>query len=184
MHLENRSSTLRPQLQVYSEDKSLLQDWFGANAAGANLDFPFVAEPGKSYYVAVGSYTGTGKYALSLVPQKAYDQYEPNEDAFTATPIRLGQTIEANIMDTKDVDWYRLSGVQGKTVTVHLENLSDGLRPQIQVRNGDKSVLQDWTAANAPAADLQFSFPVESGKDYFVIVGSYNDAGKYKLTTH
>ena len=184
LHIENRSTTLQPQFQVYNEDKSSLQNWSGANAAGANLDFSFVAEPGKTYYVAVGSYSGTGKYTLSLIPQKAYDQYEPNEDAFTATPIRLGQTIEANIMDTKDVDWYRLSGVQGKTVTVHLENLSDALQPQIQIRNGDKSVLQDWNGANAPGANLEITFPAESGKDHFVIVGSYSNAGKYKLTTH
>jgi hypothetical protein len=184
LHIENRSTTLQPQFQVYNEDKSSLQTWSAANAAGANLDFSFVAEPGNTYYVAVGSYSGTGKYALSLIPQKAYDQYEPNEDAFAATPIRLGQTIEANIMDTKDMDWYRLSGVQGKTVTVHLENLSDALQPQIQIRNGDKSVLQDWSGANASGANLEVTFPAESGKDYFVIVGSYSNAGKYKLTTH
>jgi len=184
VHLENRSSTLRPQLQVYNEDKSLLRDWLVANAAGANLDFPFVAEPGKTYYVAAASYGGTGKYALSLVPQKAYDQYEPNENAFTATPIGLGQTIEANIMDSGDVDWYHLSGAKGKTVTVHLENLSDALRPQMQVRNGDKSVLQDWIVANVNGANLEFAFPAEPGKEYFVIVTSYSNAGKYKLSTH
>ncbi len=71
LHVENRSTTLQPQIQVYNEDKSLLQNWFGANAAGANLDYSFVAEPDKTYYVAVGSsYSGTGKYTLSLVPQK------------------------------------------------------------------------------------------------------------------
>jgi len=184
LHIENRSTTLQPQFQVYNEDKSLLQNWSAANAAGANLDFYFVVEPGKNYYVAVGSYTGTGKYALSVVPQKAYDQYEPNDDAFTATSIRLGQTIEANIMDNSDVDWYRLSGIQGKTVTVHLDNLSRTLQPQIEIRNADKSVLQNWTGANAPGADLELAFTSEPGKDYFVIVGSYTNAGKYKLSTH
>jgi hypothetical protein len=183
LHLENRFTTLQPQFQVYNEDKSVLRNWVLANTAGANLDYSFVAEPGKTYYVAVGSYSGTGKYGLSLVPQKAYDQYEPNEDAFTATAIRLGQTIEANIMDGNDLDWYRLSGAQGKTITVHLENLSKTLQPQIQVRNADKSVLQS-SLANAAGADLELTFPAEPGKDYFVIVGSINDAGKYKLSTH
>jgi len=186
LHIENRSTTLQPQFSVYHEDKSVLQNWNAANAAGANQDFSFVAEPGKTYYVAVASsYSGTGKYALSLIPQKAYDQYEPNEDAFTATSIRLGQSIEANIMDGEDLDWYRLSGGQGKTVTVHLENLSKTLQPQIQVRNADKSVLQNWNGANAQAADLEITFPAEPGKDYFVVVGSsYSSAGKYKLSTH
>ena len=88
-------------------------------------------------------------------------------------------------MDGSDLDWYRLSGVPGKTVTVHLGNLSKTLQPQIQIRNADKSVLQNWTGTNARGADLEITFPAESGKDYFVIVGcSYSNAGKYRLSTH
>jgi len=47
-------------------------------------------------------------------------------------------------------------------------------------------VLRDWTAANVQGANLDFSFPAEAGKEYFVVVKSYADssAGKYKLSTH
>jgi hypothetical protein len=186
VHLENRSTTLRPQLILYNEDKSLARDWTAANASGANLEFSFPAKSGKTYYVGVGSYYNgsTGAYTLAVVPQKAYDQYEPNDDAFTATPLKVGQTVEANIMDGVDVDSYRVSGVKGKTLTIQLENSSPALRPSIRVLKSDKSVLRDWNAANAPGADLTLSIPSDPGQDYFVEVGSYynESAGPYKLT--
>ncbi len=112
VHLENRSPALNLMARLYNEDKSVARDWISANAEGANLDFSFSAEPGKKYYVVVASKYGTsGKYTLSLTPQKAYDQFEPNDDAFTATAIKFGQSVEANIMDGSDADFYRLSGV-------------------------------------------------------------------------
>jgi hypothetical protein len=186
VHLENRSTTLRPSLSLYNEDKSLARDWTGANAPGADLEFSFSAEPGKIFYVGVGSLYNqtTGQYSLSVTPQKAYDQYEPNDDAFTATPLKVGQTIEANIMDGADMDSYRLSGVKEKSFTVHLENKSPALRPSIRVLKSDKSIAQDWNAANAPGADLTFSIASQPDQDYFIEVGSYgnNSAGPYKLT--
>ena len=186
VHLENQSTTLRPSLIRHNEDKSIAMDWSAANAPGANDDFSFSAEPEKSYFVGVGSYgnNSAGQYTLSVVPQKAYDQYEPNDDAFTATRLKLGESIEANIMDGKDVDSYRFSGLKEKSLTVQLENLSSGLRPSIRVLNGDKSIARDWTTANAPGADLKFSLQAEPGQDYFIEVSNYggNSAGPYKLT--
>ena len=88
-------------------------------------------------------------------------------------------------MDGPDVDWYRLSGVKSKTVAVHLENQSKTLQPSIAIFNSDKSLLQDWQAANAQGADFEVSFPAELGKEYFVVVTSHNhwSEGKYRLST-
>jgi len=195
VRLENRSSTLQPQLILRNEDKSIARDWTAANATGADLDFSFLAEPGKIYFVGVGSApdqhvfgarvgNSAGAYALSLLPQKAYDEYEPNDDALNATPLKVGQTVEANIMDDADVDSYKLSGVKEKSLTVQLENKSARLQPSIRVLKSDKSIAQDWKAASAPGADLTLSIPSEPSQDYFVEVASHSSrsAGPYKLT--
>jgi hypothetical protein len=186
VRLENRSTTLRPSLILHNEDKSIARNWDTANAPGANFEFSFLAESEKTYFVGVASYyNGTsGAYALSLLPQKAYDQYEPNDDAFAATPLKVGQMIEANIIDGTDVDSYRVSGVKEKNLTIQLENLSPALRPSIRVLKSDKSIAQNWNAANAPGADLTFAFESQPGQDYFVEVASYynGSAGPYKLT--
>ena len=186
VHLENPSTTLRPSLVLYNEDRSIARNWDSANAPGANLEFSFSTEPDKTYFLGVGSYSnGTaGAYAISVLPKKDYDQYEPNDDVFTATPLKVGQTIEAKIMDGTDVDSYRVSGVKEKSFTVHLENLSPTLRPSIRVLKSDKSIARNSDAPNAPAADLTFSVESDPGQDYFIEVSSYSggSAGRYKLT--
>jgi hypothetical protein len=186
VHLENQSATLQPQIRVHKEDKAVALHWQRANTQGANFDLSFAALSGRSYYVAVGSvYNSIGKYTLTIGAQKAYDQYEPNDDAQTATPLILGQTVEANILDGEDVDWYRLSGANEKKTTVRFENLSKTLQPKIRVHRGDKSMLLGANT-NARGADLEFSFESQPGKDYYLEVsGVYNQLlGKYKLTTH
>ena len=186
VHLENLSTTLQPGLALFNEDKSSARDWQYANAPGANLDFWFTAEPGKSYYVVVGSQYGrsAGNYKLTVTPLKAYDSFEPNNDAFSAAPLGIGQTIQANIMVGDENDWYRLTGITEKSVAVHLENLSTTLQPGLALFNEDKSSARDWQYANASGANLDFSFAAEPGKSYYVVVGSQygRSAGNYTLT--
>ena len=188
VQLKNASTTLRPSLILHHEDKSIARNWDAANAPGANFEFSFLAESEKTYFVGVASHYNetSGAYSLSLVPQKAYDQYEPNNDAFAATPLKVGQVVEANIMNGSDVDSYQVSGVKEKNLTIEVKNLSPALRPSVRVLKADKSLAQNWNAANAPGADLMFSIPSEPGQDYFVEVAShYNEtAGPYKLTVH
>ena len=179
------STTLQPSVALYKEDKSVDRGWTAPNTAGAEHKFPFSAEPGKTYFVGVASdyNRNAGAYALSLKPQKAYDKYEPNDDSFTATPLKLGETIEANIMDGADVDYYKLSGVKEKSLTIDLQNLSPSLKPSIRVLKSDKSTAQGWNSPDTAGADLKFSIASEPGQDYFVEVASDygQSAGPYKL---
>jgi len=179
------STTLQPSVALYKEDKSVDRGWTAPNTAGAEHKFPFSAEPGKTYFVGVASdyKRNAGAYALSVKPQKAYDKYEPNDDSFTATPLKLGETIEANIMDGADVDYYKLSGVKEKSLTIDLQNLSPSLKPSIRVLKSDKSTAQGWNSPDTAGADLKFSIASEPGQDYFVEVASDygQSAGPYKL---
>ena len=184
VHLENLSTTLQPCLALFNEDKSSAWGRNCANAAGANFDFSFTAEPGKSYYVVVELYGGSaGNYKLTVTPLKAYDFFEPNNDAFSAAPLSIGQTLEANIMVGDENDWYHLTGITEKPAAVHLENLSTTLQPCLQFFNEDKSLVRGRDCANAPGANLETSFTAEPGKSYYVVVGSYGgSAGNYRLT--
>ncbi|MGH6935415.1 MAG: hypothetical protein ACRED2_04375 [Methylocella sp.] len=183
VHLENLSTTLQPCLARFNEDKSEASGRQCANAPGANLESSFTAEPGKSYYVVVGSYVGVGNYKLAVTPRKAYDSFEPNNDAFSAAPLGIGQTVEANIMVGDENDWYHLTGITEKSMAVRLENLSTTLQPCLARFNEDKSEANGQQCANAPGANLESSLTAEPGKSYYVVVGSYGGSvGNYKLT--
>jgi hypothetical protein len=184
IRIENLTTTLQPQLRVYHADKSVFQNWAGANAAGADVASTFGATPGESFIIEItGIYNSTGRYRLFVEAQHLYDQYEPNDDAFTATPLKTGVTIDANIMDSNDQDWYRISGISGKSATVRLINKSSSLQPKVMVRRSDKSIQSNWQGANAAGADLSITFDTEAGQEYYVIVGSDNwTSGAYRLT--
>jgi hypothetical protein len=183
VRLENTSTTLMPALTLYNSNKSQTQNTYDVTK-GASLGFKFVAEPGDDYYLEVSAFSeSTGSYNLSVLPQKAYDQYEPNDDAGSATPVRVGQSVTANIMDSKDVDWYRLNGIGGKSLTVSLNNQSTTLQPEITAYDSNRSRIDSHYDVT-PGANLKFTLPTDPGKDYYLKVEGFSETiGAYSLST-
>ena len=134
--MESRSTTLRPHVKVYNKNKSEILSRHNSTY-GANLEFTLSVEPQSDHYLRVHPYDGSGQYRLTVVPQQTFDRYEPNDDQFSATGMEMGQTIAANIMDAKDADWYRLTGINSEEVTVRMESRSTTLRPHVKVYNKD-----------------------------------------------
>jgi hypothetical protein len=66
--VENKSSTLAPKMAVYNLDKSAQQTQQNSTPGG-NVSYAFEARPNSLYYLAVWSYSGSGKYALTVRPQ-------------------------------------------------------------------------------------------------------------------
>jgi hypothetical protein len=67
--LDNQSTTLKPDLKVYSATKSQTNEKYDGTA-GANLDFTIDVEPGKDFYLQVLPYGSTGKYRLTAKPDE------------------------------------------------------------------------------------------------------------------
>ena len=179
VNLENQSTTLAPDIFVYDQNKSQMIEKFDGTA-GATLEFEFVAETGKDYYLRINPYGTIGDYKLSVKPQTVYDGYEPNDDIFSAKLIETGQPIAANILDEKDTDWFKITGITGKKITVRFENQSTTLAPDIYVYDHNKSQMFEKYNGTS-GADLEFSFDTEPGKDYYLNVRYYGGSGKYKF---
>jgi hypothetical protein len=185
IRLENTSTTLVPQLTLYNSNKSQLQNVYDGTA-GASIGLKLSGDPGEDYYLEVSPFeSSSGDYKLSINAQKAYDRYEPNDSALAATPITVGQAIEANIMDAKDVDWYRVSGVRTKSLTVALDNESTSLAPSIGVYDSNRSQIGSERYDSTAGASLKFTVPVESGQDYYLQVQGYEpvqNVSNYRLS--
>ncbi len=180
IRLQNKSTTLKPEFKLFNADRSQGQDIYDGTP-GASVERTVVLEPGQSFYVEVMNYGSTGKYTLSVTPQNAFDKYEPNNDVLTASAVPIGTTIEANIMDPNDHDWYRITGNTAKTVHVTMENASTTLKPDIKTYSANKSETGE-KYDGTPGANLDFTFDVEPGKDFYLHVQPYDSSGKYKLT--
>ena len=180
VRLENKSSTLKPELKLFNADRSQRADIYDGTA-GASVETKLALEPGQPIYVAVNNYGSTGKYSLTVTPQNAFDSHEPNDDALSASAIAIGSPIDASIMDDKDSDWFRITGTAQKTVHVIFDNMSTTLKPDIKIYAASKSQTGE-KYDGTPGANLDFTIDVEPGKDFYLQVLPYGSTGKYRLT--
>lgn len=179
--LENKSTTLRPNIKVYNENKSQVVDGYDYTN-GANLERSISLDPGQGIYVEVLPFNTAGAYELSAVAQKAYDKYEANDDQLNATTLKFGDAVEASIMDGNDRDWYHVTPSSAGKVTIAFENLSSTYRPSVKVYNAQKSqVAYKYDYTNG--AGLDFNVDLPAGQDFYVQVEPFNTKGKYRLTT-
>lgn len=180
VRLENQSTTYRPSIKIYNDDKSQITYAYDSTI-GASLERTISLNPGNSIYVEVASYSSDGAYELSAKAQKAYDEYEANDDQLSATTVKFGDAVEASIMDSSDPDWYHVTPTNVAKVTIALENLSSTYQPSVLVYNSNKSrVSYKYDSTNG--AGLDFNVDLPAGQDFYVQVAPYSSEGKYRLT--
>ncbi|MEP6699236.1 MAG: hypothetical protein ABJB09_05840 [Verrucomicrobiota bacterium] len=181
--IENQSTTLRPGINVFDANKSLIMGPNYNGTPGANHYPSFSVGPDAALLVQVyGASNSTGRYRIMVKPLKKYDSYEPNDDILHAAPIEMGKEISANIMDDSDTDFYRFeTGAHGAVVKGHIENKSRTLAPGVYFFDGAKSNVGN-SYSGAPGANHDFSFPVQPNAAYFVqVYGVQGRRGDYTL---
>ncbi len=182
--LINRSTTLRPGLTLYDEKKSQITYTYN-DTNGADITLKLVMAPKQVIYVQTWNRSNTtGKYHLKAMPQRAYDEFEPNDKAFDATKVPLGESITANIMDKADKDYYQVRSARGggtKTVVL-IENGSTTLRPEVTIFNRKKAQMT-YKYDDTNGSDLELAFDSKPGEKYYVQVWSRGSTtGIYRLT--
>lgn len=179
--LRNTSTTLMPMIDLYDARKNKLAE-DGAWTAGADFETTLRPSPGDVYYVQIWGRDGSaGTYELTVKPLHAYDRYEPNDTILQATPISLNQSIEANIMDGQDVDYYQVKA-GGNKLTAHVANKSTTLMPMITLYNGQKNKITE-SGPFTGGADWELSCDATPRQTYYVAVwGRDGSAGAYVLT--
>jgi len=182
--LENKSTTLRPEINFYNQDKSRFHEVYDITR-GANLNAWIVVEPNTQYYVEVSRDARGGPYQLVISePLKAYDQYEMNDDSFNATNIQLDETITANLLDKNDSDWYRIDNVPVEEVRIAFENGASELNPEIYVYNQNKTRITN-KYNSTDGGNLAFNVSITVNTTLYVSVQVWNGSptfSDYRLT--
>jgi hypothetical protein len=179
VRLDNASATLRPDIKIYDANRSELVEKYDPTP-GANMEHVLTLTPGQPIYVQVLPYDSIGKYKLSVTPQQAFDGYEANDESLTASAVTIATDIVANVMDTADHDWYRVTGAVKSSVTVTLEALSSTLRPAVKVFDANKSEIGE---KYDPTAGAKVTLEANIGQpgEFYVQVLPYDSAGTYRL---
>jgi outer membrane protein OmpA-like peptidoglycan-associated protein len=179
--LENKSTTLKPDFKLYDGNRAQITEKYNGTP-GASVDHSITMDPGQIFYVEVLPYNSTGAYQLSATAQHAFDANEANDDQLKPTTLKFGDSIEGNIMDDKDADWFHVTAPTVGKITVALENLSPTLKPDVKVYSQAKSQIVE-KYDGTPGAGLDFMVDVTPGQDFYIQVVPYSSTGKYRLTT-
>ncbi len=185
VELQNRSTSLEPRIELFDAEKTSRGE-VHKTTLGADLTYSFVAAPATADVARVSNYYGerNGVYILRVVPTRAYDAHEPNDDILHAKQISIATPVEAGIMDRHDSDHFVVPADDKEhTLRASVQNRSSTLRPEIAVFDTNKAMI--GTARNTtPGGDTNYTFKLAPGGVYYVRVRDYysDAAGDYTLT--
>ena len=190
IELENQSTTLKPYIGVYLENKQLLGGTSGYQStvtAGQDVEYTFNGDPDTNYYIQVTSLDKKpSNYKLKVFTLNAYDQHEPNDEILKSKPIKLNSTVEANFTDKRDVDFYKIDtpGLE-KNIKVMFEYLSTKIKPYIGVYLENKQLLggtSGYQSTVTAGQDTEFVFKADPNSVYYIhIVNLAGTEGEYKI---
>lgn len=94
-------------------------------------------EPGDYVLRVHGEYGSTASatpfpFTATLVSEM--DPGEPNDEEKHATPLAVGASAEAALMPERDADWFRIEVPSAGSLRVELEDVPDGIDPQLRLR--------------------------------------------------
>ncbi|MCE9522984.1 MAG: hypothetical protein K8S25_11220 [Alphaproteobacteria bacterium] len=187
MHIElqNLSTTLDPHLELFDGTKASIGSTSNTTAGG-DVGYDFVAPPAAKFSVRVTSHykANMGVYTLRIVPKKAYDAHEPNDDILSARRIAEATPVKAGLMDRYDTDYFSVPGTANgdRTLVLTIANASATLHPRVVVYDAAKTEIGSSYNATA-GGDLSYTIKTPKGPVYIRISDHFvSDGGDYTLT--
>jgi len=179
----SQSSTLIPRLRIYGQGEKMVTGIKVAPSTGAAVRFAFSPSPSTLYYLKVDGVSGSsGAYTLTVNGLHAYDIYEPNDTILSATRIALGQSVDANVMDGDDTDFYSFIGPASGSVNVDVVPRDGSLLVGLGMFAPDLRNIGFAPDPKAPGDAIHQRMQVEANQTYYVQVFSKNDTtGAYSL---
>ena len=79
-------------LRIFDADERLTDMGKIEKEPGASIKLVIAPAPNSALFLEVSGYgSSAGAYTLQVPPQKAFDNYEPNDDIFNAPPHHAGR---------------------------------------------------------------------------------------------
>src|SRR5262245_23071266 len=117
---------------------------------------------------------------------KSFTFESTRRDMSDARPIEVGQSVEGNIVDGSDVDFYRIDPLKASfRLDVRMRTGSPKMIPALRIFDSSRTLIQDRNLEfiQRPGADIDCSFLAQSNMTYYVQVFSQrNTIGPYSLS--
>jgi predicted secreted protein len=133
----------------------------------------FLAEAGRTYYVAVDGFEGAvGNYTITAqCGVGCGDAQEPNDAADQATAIAYGSSVNADICPAGDVDYYVFSGNAGDIIVADIDAWVNGsaLDSYLTLYASD-GVTEITANDDYDGLDSRIVYNLPSGGTYYLVV--------------
>ncbi len=178
-----RSSTLLARLRIYDVRGNMIAGLKEAPSAGTPVRYEFSPPPNTLYYIEIdGASSTSGPYTVSVNALHAYDVYEPNDTILNATRLAFGQSVDANIMDADDTDFYAVTSPVAATLNIDVSSRNPSLILGVATFAPDLHTIDFAPDPKGPGAGVHHTLKVEPNQPYYVQVFSKNDTyGAYTL---
>jgi hypothetical protein len=183
IEIVGRAVTLAPRLRILDQRGNLITGMKQAPNPGTPVRYEFSPPPNTLYYIQVDGASGSsGPYSVAVNALRAYDVYEPNDTIAAATRITPGQTIDANIMDADDTDFYGFISPTATTLNIDISTHAPGLVLGLATFAPDLHNIDFAPDTKGAGAPLHHTLKVEPNQMYYVQVFSKNDSsGPYRM---
>jgi hypothetical protein len=181
VEVKSQSVSLAPRLTVYDDTGHPTGETAESPDPGAGLILLISSQPNSTMYVEVAGTRGSvGAYALKVTATRSFDRFEPNDEIGAARPIVVGQTIDANIMDSKDTDFYSFVADRTGKMVVTLRSQSKSLVPAFTTFGPNKQPIE---YAAEESEKVTRSIDVLEHEVYYLEVwGQAKSSGPYTLS--
>jgi hypothetical protein len=175
IRMDKRNSSLDSYVELYGPDGRLVgQD----DDNGGNLNSRLAItlnQNGRHKIIARGYSMSTGGYRLSLSRESTVD---PDDNRW----IAMGGSLQGTISPNDDRDWYYVSGTAGRTVSIRMNKIDNGLDSYLELYNpSGVKVAENDDGGGDRNAWLVYSMPADGVYRILARSWSLASSGRYNL---
>ena len=148
----------------------------------------WLAHEGRTYYLEVSDiYGGTGEYTITVtVVDSSPDDH--GNDAETATDISIGETVQGNLDNELDLDYFRFVVDEGQKYELRVDHQALGYDGQVKIYSADGiTVSSDYSSysksRSSDGTTLEWVANISS-EQFFVVEGRFGTLGEYTIAVH
>jgi uncharacterized caspase-like protein len=175
---ENLDVTLR----ALTPEQRDLTGWIAPPRPGGDtVGSVDLAQPGV-YYLEVrdsgNDQTSVKPFTFRTRFTSSPDQYEPNDTARAATPLRANGEVVLNILPLGDADWFKVQIEEPGELAVSIDEGPENLDLTYHVLDSDRRDMTGWVPAYAKGGLTEGFVDLARAGQYFIEVRDGNNDGR------
>ena len=172
-------------LRLWNADKRALTNWYAPLKAGGDTDAVIDIPQSGSYVLEVRDGRDDSRsvkpFTTTVTFKPSVDSFEPNNSFGSATPLAIGETVNATILPRADSDWYRIDVDEQGELRVTLSDVQEEMDLSFRIWDADLRTITGWFAPLKAGGDTEGTIDLPDQGSYVVEVRDGRDDARSVL---